>query len=111
MRPIPFTSEQPIQWPATVCEIFKAARPLYWLALLAALVALFSTPAHAATVTVAGQTCQLSGAYERSDASLVVDGCGTVYVCVTAGASYSAAAVLSVPGACSIDRIFRGEFQ
>ncbi len=110
MRPIPFTSEQPIQWPATVCQIAKAARPLYWLALLAALVALFSTPAHAATVTVAGQTCQLSGAYERSDARVVVDGCGSVYLCQASGASYSAGAVLSV-GGCSVDRVFSGDFQ
>lgn len=42
---------------------------------------------------------------------VTVEACGTVYACAPAGASYSQAAVLSVPGACSVDRIAAAGFE
>jgi hypothetical protein len=108
MNNLPFS---PFEWPrlqpgATVRGWFLLA-----LALTIVLTMCLCSIAHCATVNVSGQSCPLSTAYERSDASLVVDGCNTVLICAASGASYSAGAVLSVSGSCSTDRIFRGEFQ
>jgi hypothetical protein len=112
MRPIPFTSEPLISWPR---DFFSTKFDgLYLIALIGAIV--FTTVlcvglSYAATVSLAGMICPLSAAYERSDARLVVDACGTVYICPPDGASYGATAVLSVPGGCSVDRVFAGGFQ
>ncbi len=93
-------------------ETGDSTRPIFWAAFVLTLIlSLVLRYGMAATVSLNGQTCPLSAAYERSDARLVLDGCGTVYLCSASGASYSAAEVLVVPGGCSVDRIFSGEFQ
>jgi len=102
-QPIDFgiSRDKTVRWPVLLFAI---------LSLIFTALCLIASKAEAATVSIAGKTCALSGATYQADARFAVYTCGTVYLSGFAGASFDGD-VFVIPGASSVDRIAAGSFE